>query len=106
MRAAECNGHSVVRAQGRVLHTANGRGGVVDEFRFDEVARAVDKLGLPPPLPRVVGSSVTSVPQAGLSAAHFGGAESDALEQLRKLGKSPMRLSSSASSASCATPGC
>ena len=30
VRTAESNGHSMVKAQGRVLYTANGRGGVAD----------------------------------------------------------------------------
>jgi hypothetical protein len=96
VRAAESSGHSAVKAHGRVLYTANGRGGVVDEFRFDEVISVVDKIGLPPPLPRRPATAGTTAgtsarqgpgPQGAASVAQLGAAEPDTLEQLRKLGE-------------------
>ena len=92
IRAAEATGHSAVKAQGRVLYSANGRGGVVDDFRVDEVISVVDKISLPPPLPRLPaapGTSARQVPgsESRASAAQLGAAEPDTLEQLRKLGE-------------------
>lgn len=92
VRTAESNGHSIVKAHGRVLYTANGRGGVVDEFRFDEVVSVVDKISLPPPLPRRATTVVTSGRnatelQGGPAGAQVWAAEPDVLEQLRKLGE-------------------
>jgi hypothetical protein len=92
VRTAESNGHSMVKAKGRVLYTANGRGGVVDEFRFDEVISVVDKISLPPPMPRRAAAQVTSGRQVagvqgGPCVAQVGAAEPEALEQLRKLGE-------------------
>jgi hypothetical protein len=37
VRGAVSKGHSAVRTVGRVVYVANGRGGVVDDFRLDEV---------------------------------------------------------------------
>jgi hypothetical protein len=90
VRAAESNGQSATKAQGRVLYTANGRGGIVDEFRFDDVVRVVDKISLPPPLRRTSAPTVTSDRQAprlggGLYVDEVWAAEPDTLEQLRKL---------------------
>ena len=91
-RAAEATGHSAVKAQGRVLYTANGRGGVVDDFCVDEVISVVDKISLPPPLPRLSATAGRSAPQvpgpeSRASAAQLGTAQPDTLEQLRKLGE-------------------
>lgn len=88
VRAALSNGRSAVKARGRVLYTGNGRGGVLDEFRFDEVIRVVDKISPPGALPR---KAPAVVPRRGLqrppSVAELGTVEPDALEQLRKLGE-------------------
>jgi hypothetical protein len=92
VRAAESNGHSAIKAQGRVLYTANGRGGIVDEFHFDELISVIDKISLPPPLPRRSAAAVASGREGPSSrggppnVALLGAAEPDALEQLRKLG--------------------
>jgi len=91
LRAAESNGRSAVKAHGRVLYTANGRGGIVDEFHFDEVIRVVDKISLPPPLPRRSATAVTPGREGPSSRGEpnvtlLGTAEPDPLEQLRKLG--------------------
>jgi hypothetical protein len=66
IRAAVGNGRTALRASGRVLYVATGRGGVVDELRLQEVVHIV--RGLAPP---------ASSPGPQLS--------SDALEQLRRL---------------------
>jgi Short C-terminal domain len=92
VRTAESNGHSMVKAQGRVLYTANGRGAVVDEFRFNEVISVVDKISLLPPPPRRSAAPVTSGRQvdgvqSGPGVAQVGAAEPEALDQLRKLGE-------------------
>lgn len=92
VRAAESKGHSVVKAQGRVLYVANGRGGVVDEFRLDEAVRVVDKIALPPPLRRSATAATgrsrpASASRGAPSDAHLGATDPDALEQLRKLGE-------------------
>ena len=40
VRGAVSEGHSAVRTLGRVVYVANGRGGVVDDFRLDDVIDA------------------------------------------------------------------
>ena len=50
VRAAIANGATAIRTAGRVVFVANGRGGVVDEFRLDEVVRVVGRIAVPPPL--------------------------------------------------------
>jgi hypothetical protein len=92
VRGTESIGHSAIKAHGRVLYVANGCGGVVDEFRLDEVVRIVDKIALPPPRPRQAAARASSGSQAGgsrlaPSVAPFGAADADALEHLRKLGE-------------------
>jgi hypothetical protein len=92
VRAAHANGRSMVKAQGRVLFTANGRGGIVDEYRFEEALAMVDKLNMPPPLPPRPDTAApprTEGPGSagGPSAMQAGVAEPDVLEQLRKLGE-------------------
>ena len=88
VRTAESNGHTAIKAQGRVLYTANGRGGVVDEFQFDEVIGVVDKISLPPPLLRSTVTAARPVPQGGgPRVAPPSVTEPDALEQLGKLGE-------------------
>jgi hypothetical protein len=91
VRAAESNGRSLVKTHGRVLYTANGRGGVVDEFGVEEVISVVDKLSLPPPLPGRPAVAVPAArpmtwPHGGPTSAQFGAADPDPLEQIRKLG--------------------
>lgn len=76
VRAEVANGRTAIRTAGRVVFVANGRGGVVDEFRLDEVVRVVGAIPLPPPLQRVPADS-------RLAAA---APSPDVLEQLRKLG--------------------
>jgi hypothetical protein len=49
VRAAVADGKSVIRTEGRVLYTANGRGRVVDEARLNEVVQIVDGIPVGPP---------------------------------------------------------
>lgn len=79
VRTAVANGRTAVRTAGRVVFVANGRGGVVDEFRLDEVVRVVGKVALPPPL-----KAAQAHPGSGLAAS---APSPDVLEQLRKLGE-------------------
>jgi hypothetical protein len=78
VRTAVVNGRTALKTAGRVLFVANGRGGVVDEFRLDEVTRVVGSIPVPPSVhPAPADSRLT--PVAAPSA--------DVLEQLRKLGE-------------------
>jgi len=77
VRAAVANGGTAIRTAGRVVFVANGRGGVVDEFRFDEVVRVVGGIPIPPPLQPASAHSTPAVPAPS----------PDVLEQLRKLGE-------------------
>jgi hypothetical protein len=76
VRAAVANGRTAVRTAGRLVFVANGRGGVVDEFRLDEVIRVVGGIPVPPPLQ----------PAPAYSPLATAGPSPDVLEQLRKLG--------------------
>ena len=58
VRDAIAKGATAIRTADRVVFVANGRGGVVDEFRLDEVVRVVGRMAVPPPLqpaPRSLG---------------------------------------------------
>jgi hypothetical protein len=57
VRAGILTGKTIVDAQDRILYTANGRGGVVDEIRLQEVQHLVTDLpiGLRAPRRRGVG---------------------------------------------------
>jgi hypothetical protein len=88
VRDAMSKGTTAIITAGRVLYVANGRGGVVDEFRLDEVVRVVGRLAVPPPLapvsPAAVGHTSAGLPghvPVALPLDH------DVLEQLRKLGE-------------------
>ena len=50
IRVALSKGATAIHTAGRVVYVANGRGGVVDEFRLEEVVRVVGELAVPPPL--------------------------------------------------------
>jgi hypothetical protein len=70
---------------------ANGRGGVVDEYRFDEVVRVVGQLAVPPPLGASVriaepNTSRTAVGDSG-RATRPDDESGAVLEGLRKLGQ-------------------
>lgn len=88
IRDAIARGATVLRADTRVLCVANGRGGIVDEFKLEEVIRTVSKVELPPPLeaPAPI-RPARHAPAAATSAPQLSTASSDALEQIRKLGE-------------------
>jgi hypothetical protein len=88
VRNAMSSGATAIKTVERVVYVANGRGGVVDEFRFDEVVRVVGRLVVPPPLAaataRPTGAGPAAPPSSGLDPAP---PDPDVLEQLRKLGE-------------------
>ena len=77
IRAAVGNGRTAIRTAGRIVFVANGRGGVVDEFRLDEVVRVVGRIAVPPPLRPAPADSRPAVATP----------DPDVLEQLRTLGE-------------------
>jgi Short C-terminal domain len=86
IRNAAANGQTTLKTLGPVLLVANGRGGVVDEYRMNEVEHAVADVPLPPALkrPAVPPPVSSAVPSPGVSDAEaLAGA--DPLEQIRKL---------------------
>jgi hypothetical protein len=86
IRSALASGLTAITTVGRVVFVANGRGAVVDEFRFDEVVRVVGRLAVPPALHSVpTGRAAAQPAPAGRAAGSP--SDSDALEQLRKLGE-------------------
>jgi hypothetical protein len=88
IRDAIASGATVVKADDRLIYVANGRGGVVDEFRLDEVMREAGKIALPPPLQAPVSTAPMSPTSAAMPPAlQAPTASPDALEQLRKLGE-------------------
>jgi hypothetical protein len=78
VRAEVANGRSAIKTADRIVFVANGRGGTVDEFRLDEVARVVGRLAVPPSLQP---ARTTSSRAVAVSSP-----DPDVLEQLRKLG--------------------
>lgn len=86
IRNAVANGHTMLKTIGPVLLVANGRGGVVDEYRMNEVEHAVAEVALPPALKRPAapssGSPTAPTPEVSGAEALAGG---DSLEQIRKL---------------------
>jgi hypothetical protein len=63
IRNAVANGHTTLHTLGPVLLVANGRGGVVDEYRTNEVEDAIADVPLPPAL------KSPAVPQPASSGA-------------------------------------
>src|SRR5579875_1377203 len=86
IRTALASGHTTLKALGPVLLIAHGRGGIVDEYRMNEVEHAVCGVPLPPALGRPPvqppASSIVRSPALGGAAALAG---ADPLEQIRKL---------------------
>jgi hypothetical protein len=76
VRDAIARGRTAIRTVDRVVFAARGRGGVVDEFRLDEVAHVVGQITVPPALRPAFARVAEDGAQAGR----------DVLEQLRKLG--------------------
>jgi hypothetical protein len=77
VRDAIAKGATAVRTADRIVFVANGRGSVVDEFRFDEVVRVVGRIAVPQPLQPTLAASRPGAPPP----------DPDVLEQLRKLGE-------------------
>lgn len=88
VRDAMSKGATVIIAADRFVYVANGRGGVVDEFRLDEVVRLVGRLAVPPPLATVAPAAVGHISARLSGHAPVAAAPGhDVLEQLRKLGE-------------------
>jgi Short C-terminal domain len=92
VRNAISSGGTAIETRGRVVYMANGGGGVVDEFRFDEVMRVAAQVPVPPPLPGAGTLQTAPVQPAALhaTAARAVAAEApsaDVLEHLRRLGE-------------------
>jgi Short C-terminal domain len=87
VKNAIANGKTTLKPTGPLLLVAHGQGGVVDEFRMNEVEHALAEVPLPPafkapsgPAPRPLQSISPKIPPAA-------GTEGDPLEQIRKLAK-------------------
>lgn len=87
VRDAMSKGATAIKTVGRVVYVANGSGGVVDEFRLDEVGRVVGRLAVPPPLAAASTGSAGPTPEFPGSQHAAASHEPDLLEQLRKLGE-------------------
>lgn len=87
VRTALRDGRSIVRAVDRVLYVANGRGGVADESRLNEVVQIVGPIPVGPP--RL--STASPAPPAPLPtprpAVAAPVASGDVLDQLKRLGE-------------------
>jgi hypothetical protein len=87
VRRAIADGKTALRAVDRVLYVANGRGGVVDEPRLDDVVHLVHAISPPPPL-RVRSTNAAPAPAVTRGAISYElGPSPGALEQLRQLGE-------------------
>ena len=92
VRSAASSGATAIETRGRVVYVANGGGGVVDEFRLEEVIRVAAQVPVPPPLPGGQSGQAGSVQPAALHApvpvvAPAEVPSPDVLEQLRRLGE-------------------
>ena len=97
IRQETSQGRSAIKTVGRVLYVANGRGGVVDELRLNDVIQTVGKIKLSPALEAKSSTPVQPAPAAPAPALPASAANQpttqavpshpDALEQLRKLGE-------------------
>lgn len=91
VRKSTAEGATAIVADGRVLYVASAKSGVVDEFRLEEVRRAVGEISLPPPA--AVRAQAPAQHAGGTPHYHpagppqLGASGADALEQLRKLGE-------------------
>ena len=88
VRSAASSGATAIETRGRVVYVANGGGGVVDEFRLEEVIRVAAQVPVPSPLPGAGTAAGTvqlhsSAPVAAMAEAP----SADVLEQLRRLGE-------------------
>lgn len=85
IRNAVANGQTTLKTLGPLLLVANGRGGVVDEYRMNEVEHALAEVPLPPALKRPAAPPPAS---PGVPALDVSGPEplaGDPLAQIRKL---------------------
>ena len=86
VRNGVANGRTTLKTLGPVLLVANGRGGVVDEYRMNEVEHAIAEVPLPPALKRPPAAAsappTASSPDVSGAEALAGG---DPIEQIRKL---------------------
>jgi hypothetical protein len=92
VRSAASNGATAIETRGRVVYVANGGGGVVDDFRLDEVIRVAGQVPVPPPLPGTGTARTAAVQPAAPHApaspvAPAEAPSADVLEQLRRLGE-------------------
>lgn len=87
IRDAVTNGHTALKTNGPVLLVANGRGGVVDEYRVNEVEHAVAEIALPPAFKYRSGTASRQLATPSLVPQPETATESDPLEQIRKLAK-------------------
>jgi len=91
VRQSSANGRTAIVADGRILYVASAKSGVVDEFRLEEVRRAVDQIALPPALANQSAARARPLGAAAapaLAEAHQQPAVApDALEQLHRLGE-------------------
>ena len=80
------DGTSVARAVDRVLYTANGRGGLADEFRLNEVIQLVQAIPVGPPrIPSGAPAPTPVLPAARPAMA--ASAAVDVLDQIKRLGE-------------------
>jgi hypothetical protein len=92
VRSAASNGATAIETRGRVVYVANEGGGVVDQFRLEEVIRVTAQVPVPPPLP---GAGTAQTGSAKPAAQHSPAPlvalaaepSADVLEQLRRLGE-------------------
>jgi hypothetical protein len=85
IRSAVSSGGTILMMAGPVLYVANGRGGVVDEFRLDEVVRTVNGIPLPSALSVTAGRVRREVSGTTTSGTDRFEPSADALKQLKKL---------------------
>jgi len=92
VRSAILSGATAIETRGRVVYVANRGGGVVDEFRLEEVIRVAAEVPVPPPLPGADTARAGTVQPTARDtpariAAPAEAPSADVLEQLRRLGE-------------------
>lgn len=88
IRGAVSNGQTALKAVGPILYVASARGGVIDEFRLEEVVHAAGAIPLPPAL-GVATPDAVKAPSPQQAQVHRDNPltlpGSDAIEQIRRL---------------------